>query len=63
MKNIKNKIVGKSHNMLFSGLFPLKSSIRTEIIAGLILAAIGIPEVMSYAKIAEYQLSRDFTLF
>jgi MFS superfamily sulfate permease-like transporter len=38
--------------MLFSGLFPLKSSIRTEIIAGLILADIGIPEVMSYAKIA-----------
>ena len=52
MKEIKNKIVGKGHNMLFSGLFPLKSSIRTEIIAGLILAAIGIPEVMGYAKIA-----------
>ncbi len=24
MKDIKNKIVGKGHNMLFSGLFPLK---------------------------------------
>jgi MFS superfamily sulfate permease-like transporter len=52
MKKINNKIVSKSHNMLFNGLFPLKSSIRTEIIAGLILAAIGIPEVMGYAKIA-----------
>lgn len=52
MKEIKNKIVGKGHNLLFSGLFPIKSRIRTEIIAGLILAAIGIPEVMGYAKIA-----------
>ncbi|MGZ7070248.1 MAG: SulP family inorganic anion transporter, partial [Methanobacterium sp.] len=33
-------------------MLPIKSNIRTEIIAGLILAAIGIPEVMGYAKIA-----------
>ncbi|MGZ7208761.1 MAG: SulP family inorganic anion transporter [Methanobacterium sp.] len=52
MKEIKNKIIEKSHNLLFSGMLPIKSNIRTEIIAGLILAAIGIPEVMGYAKIA-----------
>ncbi|MGZ7160494.1 MAG: SulP family inorganic anion transporter, partial [Methanobacterium sp.] len=39
-------------NLFFSGILPIKSSVRTEIIAGLILAAIGIPEVMGYAKIA-----------
>ncbi|MGZ7117172.1 MAG: SulP family inorganic anion transporter, partial [Methanobacterium sp.] len=52
MKEIKNKIIEKSHNLFFSGILPIKSSVRTEIIAGLILAAIGIPEVMGYAKIA-----------
>ncbi|MGZ7049255.1 MAG: SulP family inorganic anion transporter [Methanobacterium sp.] len=52
MKEIKNKIIEKSQNLFFSGILPIKSSVRTEIIAGLILAAIGIPEVMGYAKIA-----------
>ena len=47
-----NKIVSKVNDLLFNGLFPIKSSIRTEIMAGLILAAVGIPEVMGYAKIA-----------
>lgn len=50
MNKIKRIIKGK--NLLFSGLYPFKSSIRSEIIAGLILAAIGIPEVLGYAKIA-----------
>ena len=43
--NIKNKF-------LLEGVLPLKTSLTSEIIAGLILAAVGIPEVMGYAKIA-----------
>lgn len=52
MKEIMTKISENSHNLLFSGLSSAKSNIRAEILAGLILAAIGIPEVMGYAKIA-----------
>jgi sulfate permease, SulP family len=37
----------------FQGILPLKrSSIRNDIIGGIVLAAIGIPEVMGYTKIA-----------
>ena len=43
--NLKNKL-------LLEGVLPLKASLTSEIIAGLILAAVGIPEVMGYAKIA-----------
>ncbi|MGB9936743.1 MAG: SulP family inorganic anion transporter [Methanobacterium sp.] len=43
--NLKNKF-------LLEGILPLKASLASEIIAGLILAAVGIPEVMGYAKIA-----------
>ena len=43
--NLKNKF-------LLEGVLPLKTSLTSEIIAGLILAAVGIPEVMGYAKIA-----------
>ncbi|MGB9936170.1 MAG: SulP family inorganic anion transporter [Methanobacterium sp.] len=51
MKEIKKKFQIKGNEVIFNGIFPIKASIRTEIIAGLILAAIGIPEVMGYAKI------------
>ena len=44
-QNIKNKF-------LLEGVLPLKAPLTSEIIAGLILAAVGIPEVMGYAKIA-----------
>ncbi len=44
-KNLKNKF-------LLEGVLPLKAPLTSEIIAGLILAAVGIPEVMGYAKIA-----------
>ncbi len=43
--NLKNKL-------LLEGILPLKASLTSEIIAGLILAAVGIPEVMGYANIA-----------
>ncbi|OEC88878.1 MULTISPECIES: SulP family inorganic anion transporter [Methanobacterium] len=43
--NLKNKF-------LLNGVLPLKAPLTSEIIAGLILAAVGIPEVMGYAKIA-----------
>ena len=43
--NIKNKF-------LLEGVLPLKAPLASEIIAGLILAAVGIPEVMGYAEIA-----------
>lgn len=53
MKEIKKRIIDKSHNLFLSGLLPLKRpNLSSEIIAGLILAAVGIPEVMGYAKIA-----------
>ncbi len=52
MKVTINKIKEKSNDLVLDGILPLKSSLRSEIIAGLILAAIGIPEVMGYAKIA-----------
>ena len=37
--NLKNKF-------LLNGVLPLKAPLTSEIIAGLILAAVGIPEVM-----------------
>ncbi|WP_424353809.1 SulP family inorganic anion transporter [Methanobacterium sp. MBAC-LM] len=43
--NLKNKF-------LLNGVLPLKAPLTSEIIAGLLLAAVGIPEVMGYAKIA-----------
>lgn len=46
-----NKLNLKSKFFL-GGLLPLKAPLASEIIAGLILAAVGIPEVMGYAKIA-----------
>lgn len=52
MRDIKNKIIDKKNKWILNGIFPVKSNFTTEIIAGLILAAIGIPEVMGYAKIA-----------
>ncbi len=43
----------KFHFELFQGLLPIKSSqIPAEVIAGLTLAALAIPEVMGYTKIA-----------
>ena len=39
---------------LFQGILPLdRSNLTTDVIAGVTLAALGIPEVMGYAKIAE----------
>lgn len=52
MKNIKNKVINKGNKWILSGILPFKSNLTSEIIAGLILAAVGIPEVMGYAKIA-----------
>ena len=52
MKKIFNSLKVKKSNLLFKGIYPLQTTIKNEIIAGLILAAIGIPEVMGYAKIA-----------
>ncbi len=51
MKDIKQKITSKN-KLLLEGVLPLKATLASEIIAGLILAAVGIPEVMGYAKIA-----------
>ncbi|GAB4539812.1 MAG: SulP family inorganic anion transporter [Pleurocapsa sp.] len=43
----------KKRFCLFQGILPLKfSTIGNDIIAGIVLAAIGIPEVMGYTKIA-----------
>jgi sulfate permease, SulP family len=43
----------KIHHRLFQGILPLKrSAIGKDIIGGIVLAAIGIPEVMGYTKIA-----------
>jgi len=52
MKNIKDKFVNRSNKWILEGILPLKSNLTSEIVAGLILAAIGIPEVLGYAKIA-----------
>lgn len=49
---MKNKITNKWNKWILSGILPFKSNLTTEIIAGLILAAVGIPEVLGYAKIA-----------
>ncbi len=43
----------KPHSRLFQGILPLqRSEIGNDIIAGIVLAALGIPEVMGYTKIA-----------
>jgi sulfate permease, SulP family len=43
----------KIQHRFFRGILPLKrSTIRNDIIGGIVLAAIGIPEVMGYTKIA-----------
>ncbi len=43
----------KPHLRLFQGILPLqRSAIGNDIIAGIVLAALGIPEVMGYTKIA-----------
>jgi SulP family sulfate permease len=52
MKDIKQKRVTSRNKWLLEGVLPLKAPLTSEIIAGLILAAVGIPEVMGYAKIA-----------
>jgi sulfate permease, SulP family len=48
-----NAVKGKKGLPVFQGIFPVKlSQIPTEIIAGITLAALSIPEVMGYTKIA-----------
>ena len=43
----------KQQSRLFQGILPLKrAAIAHDIIAGIVLAAVGIPEVMGYTKIA-----------
>lgn len=43
----------KSGSRLFQGILPLnRASIASDILAGIVLAAVGIPEVMGYTKIA-----------
>ena len=43
----------RRHLPVFQGILPIKRRyIPTEIIAGITLAALGIPEVMGYTKIA-----------
>jgi SulP family sulfate permease len=46
------KILKSKNKLLLEGVLPFKAALTSEIIAGLILAAVGIPEVMGYAKIA-----------
>ena len=44
---------GGFHFPLFQGLLPIKGTqVQSEIIAGITLAALAIPEVMGYTKIA-----------
>ncbi len=50
MNKFKKRI--SKNKWLLDGVLPLKAALTSEIIAGLILAAVGIPEVMGYAKIA-----------
>lgn len=53
MKNIKNSLVGRLRGSLFEGLLPFdRSTLPAQLIAGIVLAAIAIPEVMGYTKIA-----------
>lgn len=54
-KAITNKaqLTVKPHLRLFQGILPLqRDAIGNDIIAGIVLAALGIPEVMGYTKIA-----------
>ncbi len=50
MNKLKKRI--SKNKWLLEGILPLKAALTSEIMAGLILAAVGIPEVMGYAKIA-----------
>ncbi|MGA7954266.1 MAG: SulP family inorganic anion transporter [Gloeobacterales cyanobacterium] len=48
---IKHPLINRFH--LFQGILPLsRSTLGNDITAGLVLAALGIPEVMGYSKIA-----------
>lgn len=50
---VKQNSPKRAYFFLFQGLLPLKrSTIGPDIMAGVVLAAIGIPEVMGYTKIA-----------
>jgi len=52
MNSTENKAI-KRRSPIFQGILPIKESgISTEVIAGLTLAALAIPEVMGYTKIA-----------
>ncbi len=52
-KPAPNLSPSKTHHRLFQGILPLRRSvISKDIIGGIVLAAIGIPEVMGYTKIA-----------
>lgn len=49
----KSQPRAKHHSRLFQGILPLqRAAIANDIIAGIVLAALGIPEVMGYTKIA-----------
>jgi sulfate permease, SulP family len=51
--NVNPKQLVKNRYRLFQGILPLhRGTIGTEIVAGIVLAAIGIPEVMGYTKIS-----------
>jgi sulfate permease, SulP family len=44
---------GKRHSRLFQGILPLsRATIGNDMMAGIVLAALGIPEVMGYTKIS-----------
>ena len=51
---IRTEIKNPGRRMsLFQGIFPIKNSqLSAELIAGITLAALAIPEVMGYTKIA-----------
>jgi len=49
-----HKSKANTANNLFPGILPLRrSTIKNDMIAGIVLAAVGIPEVMGYTKISE----------
>ncbi len=51
--NLNPKQLVKHQSRLFQGILPLhRGSMNNEILAGIVLAAIGIPEVMGYTKIS-----------
>lgn len=48
----------KGRSRFFQGILPFKPSILTnDILAGIVLAAVGIPEVMGYTQIAGTPIS------